>query len=111
LELFDSGENGLGNTYASNVVSKLSGLSGRKTVALVLIKNYDDTHGLKYKITGIVDVGDEANSSDELKAETILAAGASYSASFDKPWQAIKIEVKNETTDELSSCKVFGNVR
>lgn len=110
-EIFDSGANGLGDDYADNEVPNILKQADPhpKSVVLVLIKNYDDTHGLKYKVTGIVDENDPTNSAEELKAETVLASGAVYSFAVQLPYDYIKVEVKNETGGGAadSSCKIF----
>lgn len=108
-KIYDSGENALGDDYADNEVPNVTKLEnlGEQTVLLVLIKNYDDTHGLKYKITGIVDETDATDSAEELEAETVLAHSASYSFAIQLPYAYIKVEVKNENAGQASSCKIF----
>lgn len=108
-KIFDSGENGLGDDYEDNDVPNINKIENlaEQQIVLVLIKNYDDTHGLKYKVTAIVDSTDPTDSAEELKAETILAAGGVYSFAIQLPYEYVKVEVKNETGAALSSCKIF----
>jgi len=102
-KIFDSGADGLKNAYADNVVPLIP-VGGK--ITLILIKNYDAAHALHYKVTGYVDGGD-ADSAEELKAETSLAAGTVYSCAVQLPYEIVKVELKNATAGQLSSAKVF----
>lgn len=109
-ELYDSGADALPDAYTPTSF-KLRNRADPKAIAVFKIQNYDAAHGLKYKITGIISDDDATNSGEDIKVETTLAFGDSYCFAVQLPYDSIKIEVKNASPGDASSCRIFGNAR
>jgi len=76
---------------------------------LIFIKNNHETNGIQYQINVYADYRDTTDSGHTLKAYTALAAGNSIIYKTKDPWDAIYINVKNDSPGNNASAAIWVN--
>lgn len=75
--------------------------------AVIWIKNTGATYELHWKILGKYSVIDPDADWEEEKAQAVLNTSTSAVQEITKPYAAIKVQIKSETTDEHTTCDSF----
>jgi len=94
------------NSYTSTRYSKYTQNWQNK---LILISNTGVSNGLTFKVYGVADMDDEADSTYLLQDETTLSADTVIPYRTEDPWEAIYVQVKSTVADSHTSYKVWVN--